>query len=567
MSVSNITIKDRPIIRDASLGAIVCHTPKTLLEIIDDNDNKTVVTSSNCVTVSTTEELEKYFGDPFIDPSVYSDLVLVYDLIKQGVSMRISSVYDMQDNDDGFKKILYNGYTEFYFKDNNGLNAIGYKLKSDIKFCQPIIQHVELTNNSNQLHIYVQLYYLDRQRKKSLQDLNRFDSSHLYKIIHFVYNTKDVVDEDIINDFYNNGLELQIVYGAGDNKALSNELIKAASPGSFKIVLRSLTDSDGVFDKIVTSTYEYYIHSSDYAYNFSDENTITNAYISAIDAIHNAFPEPLMLCFGRMFSAKNTYEQADILVGQQFVQPSADLQFGVFNYLLEKFNEDCNTYLFINTPDLGVSSTLSALNQTDNYNDIISLPDHFNCDLFFGNAVDYIGNSLVDRNPRKAVYSAALLSFYNLMITNAVYMTNNFLDLNISNRCVKLVLSERSAEKLRDSRCNSIVLFDIGKPSVYGDRSLSLLPNLRYSHISRNFVRLRRLIREYLETKKFIINTAYNIDSCISYIRTRILDEFVSNGVVSNYSITYSVEYKTVNIKIILIFVSVVEKIELTFTI
>lgn len=79
MSVSNITIKDRPTIRDASLGAIVCHTPKTLLEIIDDNDNKTIVTKSNCALVSTLEELEKYFGDPFIDPSIYSDLILIYD--------------------------------------------------------------------------------------------------------------------------------------------------------------------------------------------------------------------------------------------------------------------------------------------------------------------------------------------------------------------------------------------------------------------------------------------------------------------------------------------------------
>lgn len=273
-----------------------------------------------------------------------------------------------------------------------------------------------------------------------------------------------------------------------------------------------------------------------------------------------------MLCLGRMFKTSDIIKDNQI-VSQELKQLSADVHFEIINILLEHFNEECNTYLFVNMPDLSVSSAIKLLSQSSNVENETYLPSRFNCDIFFGNAVDHIESTLINKYISIVTYSAALLSFYNLIITNKMYMTNNFIDLNISNKCIKLVLSEKSAEKLMNNRCNSIVLFDIGRPSTFGDRSLSYSPNLQYSHISRNFVRVRRLIREYLETKKFMLNTLYNIDACISYIRTVILDDFVSSGVLLDYTISNTSSEKTVYINIKLMFASIAESIELNFTI
>ena len=153
------------------------------------------------------------------------------------------------------------------------------------------------------------------------------------------------------------------------------------------------------------------------------------------------------------------------------------------------------------------------------------------------------------------------------MVTGTPYMTNSIGGLNISNGSVKIVITESSADKLVNSRCNAVVLFDNGYPSIHGDRSLSMLPNLRYSHISRNFIRIRRLIKEYLETKKFILNTMFNVKMCIDYVKSDILDKFKTDGIISDYSVDYSIEFQTVKISIILIFSQVAESISLDFVI
>lgn len=564
MFISNISVEYKSPVNNSNIGAIICHTPKSIYEYEDESGDIKTMTAPCCKLISNTEELNNYFGDPFINPSVYSDLVLIYDLIKQGIPVRISSVDDILVNDDGFNRIKYNGYTEFYFKDTDGFNFVGYKLKSDIKFCQPIISDLELTNENNRLHIYVNLYYLDRSRIKDISELNKLNESNLYKILHFTYNVNEVSDDILISDFYENGLELQVIYQDETNKVLTSELLNRAK-NTFKVSLNS-TASKHISDKIITKQYEYNIHSSDYRYNLSDDKTSLDAYYNAIKSISGLHPEPIMLCLGRMFKTNDIIKDNQI-VSQELKQLSADIHFEIINILLEHFNEECNTYLFVNMPDLSVSSAIKLLSQSSNVENETYLPSRFNCDIFFGNAVDHIESTLINKYISIVTYSAALLSFYNLIITNKMYMTNNFIDLNISNKCIKLVLSEKSAEKLMNNRCNSIVLFDIGRPSTFGDRSLSYSPNLQYSHISRNFVRVRRLIREYLETKKFMLNTLYNIDACISYIRTVILDDFVSSGVLLDYTISNTSSEKTVYINIKLMFASIAESIELNFTI
>jgi hypothetical protein len=546
--MSIINVKNSSYIDENNLGAIICHTPKGLTKY---------------ALVRSTDELESVFGDPYINPSLYSDLILAHDLVRLGVPLYISSVHDMKEYSDEFEHIPYNSYTEFFFRENE-FDVVGYKLKSDIKFVQPLIQKIELANESNKLYLYVQLYYLDRQMTKTVDELYELNSSHLYQTIKFIFDANTVTDKDIQYDFLRNGLELKILYSGGDNKALVEEFKEKANRGRLEILLRSTVDQIDNF--ITTDDYRYNIHSGLYAYDFIDERTVLESYTDAIDEISGKEPSPLMLCFGTMYHATEIKDHGNIL-GSPMSALDPESRFGIYNHLLEKFNEDCDTYLFISAPDLSVSTTIKLLSRTDAYQYAVSLYDHFNCDLFYGYATDYVDSSLVDRNPKKVEYSAAVLSFYNLMITSAVYMTNNFLELNISNRCVKLILSERSAEKLKDNRCNSMVLFDIGSPSVYGDRSLSLLPNLRYSHVSRNYVRLRRLIREYLETRKFILNTLFNVETCVNHIRFNILDEFKSQGVLSDYNVSYTIKDKTVYIKVILLFSLVTESITLDFTI
>lgn len=569
----NATVRNRSIVNDSVVGAIVCHTPKSLFI----SEDGTYHTAQTCKLIDSLDDLDKYFGDPLLDPTIYSDLIIAKDLIQKGITLYISSVYEMKNKNDGFKKILYNGYTEFYFKEN-GFDVVGYKLKSDLKFCQPIISSMNFSNENNQLHLYVQLYRLDRGMVKKLYTINKPDDTLLYKTLHFTFDTNTVTDKDIIDDFDKNGLEMQIVYSCGNDKALVEQLKKHANHG-LKILLSSLENNDKDFT-VHNEFYHYDIHSSDYEYDIGgedDDNRADVAYIEAIDALSSMLREPIMLCMGRMFHSIDIYDtdSPNILISSKLEHLDPVSQFGVYSVLLSRFPEECNTYLFINMPDISVSSALDLLNQrgkfsatpVSNEGEAIRLQENYNCDIFFGYATDIVNASLSVESPRKVFYSAALLSFYNLIMSNDAYMTNNFVDLNISNRCVKIVVPESSAKSLQESRCNSMVLFDIGRPSVYGDRSLSMLHNLRYSHISRNFVMIRRLIHNYLETKKFVINHSANIDSCICYIKFNILDEFRSHGVLSNYSVSYYSEGKSVFIKITLIFPYVAESIDLDFTI
>ena len=96
------------------------------------------------------------------------------------------------------------------------------------------------------------------------------------------------------------------------------------------------------------------------------------------------------------------------------------------------------------------------------------------------------------------------------------------------------------------------------------------MPNLQYSHIARTFIMIRRLIGEYLETKKFSLYTIYNIKTYVDYIRTDILDQFVNSAILNDYTIDFNLDKvteKTVYIHIELLFNHTIESIELNFTI
>ena len=237
----DVTVKNKYIQNNVYPGAIVCNTPKS---------------AGYCKLVSTTDELLEHFGDPFINPGVYSDLIVAYNLVRQNIPIYISSVKDVKYNDDSFTNIHYNGYTEFYFIED-GFSAVGYKLKSDIKFCQPIIRKIELLETYKQIRLSVDLFYLDSKLKREPSNINVLYDSRLYRTIYFTFSMDSSTDDDIINAFSNNGLEIKIVNAGNNSKALLNKLVNL---GNFSISLSSIDgtlDSDGY---IVTTKYKYNIH-------------------------------------------------------------------------------------------------------------------------------------------------------------------------------------------------------------------------------------------------------------------------------------------------------------------
>ena len=557
--MADVTVRNLTQYDMSNVGAVICRTPITLPQSEVDG----FPVDNSCVLLTSVDQLLHYFGDPFIDPPEYSDLLLAYDLVKYGFPIYVSSVYDMKDTDDDFNIVAYNGYTEFMYTDSTGHDTIGYKLKSNIKFCQPIIQY-EIVRN--RLRLYVLLYYMNRQLHQDAYTLSKLDKTRLYKTIEIIFDNSTVTDAEIISAFDENGLELQLLNNDPDD---SQSFVKELNRHK-KLVLSYESDKpeDRIPGIIKCKEYWYDVHSNNYSYDLSDDVIINNAYKNAIEAITLQGLQPHLLCLGKLYKSKNYLDSYNNITKSVVSDADPENYIATQQLLMNYFGEEGDTYLFISTPDLPLSTTLDLLNSDGKFTTLYtSLPEQYNCDIYYGYAGDFIDRSLSYDNPLKVFYSAAILSFYNIMITGTPYMTNSVGGLNISNGSVKIVIPESSADKLVDSRCNSVVLFDNGYPSIHGDRSLSMLPNLRYSHISRNFIRIRRLIKEYLETRKFILNTLFNIKMCIDYIRTDILEEFKTNGILSDYSIEYSIEFQTVKISIILIFSQVAESISLDFVI
>lgn len=557
--MADVTVRNLTSYDTSNVGAVICRTPITLPPSEVDGFE----VDNSCVLLTSVDQLLHYFGDPFIDPPEYADLLLVYDLVRYGLPVYVSSVYDMKDNDDGFDIVAYNGYTEFMYVDSSGHDAIGYTLKSNIKFCQPVIQY-EIVRN--RLRLYISLYFMNRQLHQDAYTLSKFDKTRLYKTIEIVFDNNKVTDKDIISAFSEHGLELHLINNdPDDSKSFVKELNRHK-----KLVLSFESDEliDRVPGKVKCKEYWYDVHSNNYSYNLSDDVIINNAYKNAIESITHQGLKPHLLCLGKLCKSQNYLDNDNNITKSLITDADPENYIATQQLLMNYFDEEGDTYLFISTPDLPLSTTLDLLNSEGKFTTLYtSLPEQYNCDIYYGYAGDFIDRSLSYDNPLKVFYSAAILSFYNVMVTGTPYMTNSIGGLNISNGSVKIVITESSADKLVNSRCNAVVLFDNGYPSIHGDRSLSLLPNLRYSHISRNFIRIRRLIKEYLETKKFILNTMFNVKMCIDYVKSDILDEFKTNGIISDYSIDYSIEFQTVKISIILIFSQVAESISLDFVI
>lgn len=604
--MADITLRSTKLFNaDSYVGAIVCHTPKTLFSKTDPEDY-----SNWCRLVNNRNDLVKYFGDPFINPKEYSDLILAYDLVGKDIPVFISSIYDMKTNDDDFF-IPYNGYTEFMFLDKNRYDTVGYKLKSDIKFCQPIIQF--LFDGVDTLELWVHRYILDRSRELSFLDSISFNRSRWYDAVYYRIklsyddNTLLSVDKDIIDLLEQDGFELKVINGTYDTQALIKKFIsykkitislesfvndyelairknnKEPDPHFVDPYLAGLTSR-----KIEQNDYWYRINSDDYDYclqmkvDEDDENNYTHlndeaiAYHEiAINNLSEMFPKPHIISLGELYKSETKINSSQIVDSTgttiEYISNSvtSSLPYNdcihIYSRLLSVFDSECDTYLFINAPDVTASTMRTKLLNEDL--DSFDLHDQYNCDMYFGYISDYVASALRYQQQTKIYYSAASLVLYSLLIRKKQYLTNSLHGLNISKTSIKNSITERLARDLTDLRCNSAVLFDSGAPSVYGDRSLATTANLRFSHISRTFVYLRRIIREYLETQKFIINTLYNVTSVINYVRHEILDPFTLDSSLSSYNIEYYTEDKTVYITIDLLFYGFSDSITLDFSI
>lgn len=601
--MADITLRNTKLFdADSYVGAIVCHTPKTIFSKTDPEDY-----SNWCRLINNRDDLVKYFGDPFISPKEYSDLILAYDLVGKGAPIFISSIYDMKTNDDDFF-IPYNGYTEFMFLDKNRYDTVGYKLKSDIKFCQPVIQFS--FDGIDTLELWVHRYILDRSRDLSFLDSISFNSSRLYDSVYYKVklsydgDTLLSVDKDIIHLLEKDGFELKIINGTYDTQALIKKFIsyreinislesfvndyelairknnKEPNPNFVDPYLAGITSR-----KIEQNDYWYRINSDDYDYCLqmkTDEDKYSHLNDEAITyhdiAISNLsemFPRPHIISLGELYKSETKISDSQIVdsTGSAIKYTSSSVLSSllyndcvhIYSRLLSAFDSECDTYLFINAPDVTASAIRTKLLNEDL--DSFDLHDQYNCDMYYGYISDYVASALRYQPQTKIYYSAASLVLYSLLIRKKQYLTNSLHGLNISNTSIKNSITERLARSLTELRCNSIVLFDNGAPSVYGNRSLATSANLRFSHISRTFVYLRRIIREYLETRKFILNTLYNVTSVINYIRNEILDPFTLDSSLSSYNIEYYAEDKTVYITIDLLFYGFSDSITLDFSI
>lgn len=543
--MANVNVYSKSVNTNSNIGAIVCRTPITLEDSVDSHGQPI---DNRCVYVDTASKLIDYFGDPFVSPYDYPEMILVYDLVSRGIPIIISSIYEMKNNDDGFK-IKYNGYTEFYFKDDNGFKSVGYKLKSRVKFCQPIIQS-EYSNNILTLH--VSSYLMNRSFVKRPADLNSFYTPYFYRSFRLDFDTSTATDQDIIDSLEELGFELKVVNGYS-----STSLIDEFKRFSKLAVLANDGESSNI--------YEYNLHNNNYSYDFSDDNVIFKEYENAILRIKDKNVEPHFLCLSKLYRSTEIIQDGNLLMANM-VDLDPFSYSVIYEYILSIFDSDSNTYLIISAPDVSVSSVIDLFTNQNDFSNALEIKDQFNCDIFYGYAGDYVSSSLRYAGNFRVFYSAAVLSFYNLMYNGLQYMNNSIGNLNVSCDCVKSNINESSAERLKDARCNSVVLFSTGLPSIYGNRTLSYSNNLKYSHISRNMVYLRRLVREFIATREFTINNNFNAQSTINYIRSSILESFKSSGVIQDYNIDYTIDRNSMFITIDLLFNTSIEYITLNFT-
>lgn len=555
------SISIRSVIDYNNIGCLICNTPK--IPPADSN-------GSSCRLINNANELDTQFGDPLIHPSEYAELILAKQLVERGVPMYISPITNVMLNNDGFNT-SYNGYTEFMFLDANGHDLVGYKLKSAIKFCQPILS---ARKSSNKLYLNIELYLLDRTILKDSRSLVKLPVAQMYKTISLEFKIDNTLtDQKLIDALYEYDLELKIINGFGNSTALVNAIVSYQEINiakdsfiDYREVLGAHNELDQNKIEYITKygRYWYKLHSNDYQYSLTSDSAAVNSYKNAITAVSIVSPKPHMLCLSDIKIAKNIYishssSSSEYLAAQQLAEATLPVSIDILNTLMMNFTSESGTYIFANLPNVSVE-TISSIVPGE-------LLDNYNCDLFYGYVFDTVISSLALRTPDRVNYSTAMLSFYSLLLNKTAYLSNNLEQLNISNNCVRLAMSENSAKILASKKCNCIVTFDKGTPSIYGDLSLSSLPNLQYSHISRIFVRYRRWIKEFLDSQKFTLSTLYNQEACINYIKSKLLDEAKQLGVIQDYSIDAYSQNRSVYINISLLFPAAANNLSLEFTI
>lgn len=551
----SINLTDKFSSSEYNIGAMICHTPKSLPPSASINGE---LTDNQCVLVNSLDQLLDYFGDPFISPSSYPELLLCYRLVQNGIPMYVVTVDDMLHYNDGFE-ISYNGFTEIQFYDTteeSRLPKLTFKLKSNIKFCQPYLYS---TYNNGTLKVNVDRYMLDRQVMQNSTNDNKLDFNMKYDTISYTFNVYTDTDKSIINAFSNYGIEIQV-----DNHNTPNTLISVLSnyPLFRPKMLNDYTDYK----------YSVNLHTNNYTYYLPVDKAELE-YCRAIDKLNSVSNKPYFLSLCQLYRSipLNDPNNSSVVL-YNYLKPLRAIECtSILNYLLSSFPQESDTYLFINTPDLPFSSVLDWLTQRGMYEATDQLSDNYNCDLFFGYVTEQVHSNLNNSLAHPVYYSLASLSMYSMLLSNnsvvSMYTPTGISKIDMVYRQPKSLINETSASDLLNTRCNSLVTFDTNKLWVYGDRSLSSKPNLRYSHISRLVVLIRRIVTEYLEQAKFTINNYMTMQAYINTINTDILDLLKTGGVLQRYNTSFSIEGKSVLVTIELFFNSTIESVQLNFNI
>lgn len=537
------------------LSAFICHTPKTF---VTDTDR-------NCQIVTSESQLFEEFGNPYICPKKYTDLILAHKMIVQGLPVCISSVNDVKCYDDGFLT-SYNGYTELIIKSKNSsdefYNFARLKMKSEVKFCQP---YFYCDTDGNTLNIHLQTYLLDRSLLPHNYVQNTLYRSTLVDQVDLSFNTLSSTDQSIINAFSNYGIELKIEY-LTTNK---NVMYILKSYKEFTPTPKELSP-EGMDPTYSLDPYAIDLHDQLYAYDF-DNITALHTYTEAADKLVALQTPPYFITVCKAMQSFERYSADNKLLYTDITNAPPENCWYIYTELIKSVPASSGIYLFINMPDTSVHTALSLLRQENDYTAVDELPESHNCDLFFGYIPSRVKCSLLSGIYQTIYYTAASLIMYNL-ITNAdsIYQTYKPLgmsELGLSYQSPKSYINDSTANQLVNNRCNSVVTFDLGKTWIFGNRSLSNNQYLQHSHIARSVVYIRRIISEYLETVKFNINNALNVQSYINYINSIIIQPFIDGGLLRRSASSFEIDGKSVTITVPLNFNNVVNSINLNFSI
>lgn len=533
-----VSIKPTENLMSAYVAGICCLTPKCTL-------------SSRKSFLYTSQNLYSTFGDPYIDPEKYTDLILAKKLLDAGITVCLVSIEDGS-----------NGSTEFDNTSTRGNDSlIKWELSSNIRFCIPVMTAKLI--NSKLLNVNVSLYYKSVNLDYTTRELS---SSSLYASLDYSMY-EESTDEDLVALMLKDGLTLSIDKNCNLLDALRDFCSKGVSYISFADYKR-IQFAEAVYSDFNLNLNKYK-HTLGASTEIESEGL--NAYKQAFDKLHESSKFIDFVADGSLKESYRVSSNDDIISYSLREMNPSDIR-SLHNYIQSLFNEDSHTYVLLNTPDLCVGSTELWLQSLGMYSKIEDLTYHFNNELFYGYLYSYETNSLLYTGKVSVKFTTSMLVLYNILLSsndsNVLYTQGMLSEISVPYIKPYNSISESYANKLLTYQVNSLVYFDRNEAWVFGDSSLSKLSSLKEAHNARLLTHISKLISNYIDTVKFIINTDRNLKSVKNYIDYNILQAYLNSGWISEYntSITTDPNSRNIIVTVSIVFYKHLEEIKISFT-